>query len=251
MARILVADDEADLRELLRTVLAFDDHDITVADDGVEALEQLAAGSFDLLLLDVMMPRRDGWWVLDQVKGSDEWSEMPVVMLTARAADLDRIEGAIGGAVRYVTKPFSVADLRATIVDVLAGPPEPEQRKQSQRQGLIDLAKLDPGRPREVSGVSPARPRLTRLDGPERIERPKRPDRRVRSLPRHALSDRQRALLEAVVRAPTIMAAAESLNVSRSYLYASLGRIAGKAGMASGPEMVRRLRSGELTVGGG
>ena len=246
MARILIADDETDLRELLRTVLTFDDHDITLAADGEAAVEQLAAGPVDLMLLDVMMPRRDGWWVLEQVKSSEAWSEIPIVMLTARADDLDRIQGAIGGAIRYVTKPFSVSELRRTIIEVLAGPPEHEQRRLAQRQALVDLVRLENSLP--PPKVAPARPRLTRLDGPGHATMPPRPDKRVRVLPSYSLSNRQRTLVAAAVVAPSIRDAADSLAVSRSYMYASLGRIAEKVGLANGPELIRRVRSGELTL---
>jgi CheY-like chemotaxis protein len=253
MARILVADDEADLRELLRTVLSFDEHEVAVAEDGEAVLGQLAAAPVDLLLLDVMMPRRDGWWVLEQVKTSLVWCDIPVVMLTARAADLDRLQGAIGGAVRYVTKPFSVAELRRIITDVLEGPPEPEQRQRSQRQALVELARLETGGAGGEAGASAptvaARPRLTRLDGPGRGEVAPRAKPRSRVVDGGALSDRQREVLAAVVAAHSISVAASALEVSRSYLYASLGRIAEKCGATSGPELVRKLRAGELTIG--
>lgn len=276
MARILVVDDESDLRELLRTVLAFDGHDTVEAADGEGALERLAANEVDLVLLDVMMPRRDGWWVLEQIKAAEAWADLPVVMLTARAADLDRIQGGIGGAVRYVTKPFSVAELRRTVVDVLGGPPEPEQRIRTQRQALVELARLEAGSGRasstggsrgsEAAGAAvgsgvgggsvageggapgaPARPRLTRLDGQGRPLVTKR-EQRVATLSRQSLSRRQMDLLEAVLAARTIGEAAAAVAVSRSYLYASLGRIAEKAGASSGPDLLRKLRSGELVL---
>jgi DNA-binding response OmpR family regulator len=248
MARILIADDEADLRGLVRTVLALDDHEVVMADDGQAALEQLAAGPIDLLLLDVMMPCRDGWWVLEQVKSSEEYQEIPIIMLTARAADLDRIQGKVGGAVRYVTKPYSVTELRRTVTAVLQGPPESEQRLRAQREALVELARLEMGVTVDGPAVTLARPRLTRLDGPGRTEFRQSERGMLRSVPRRTLSVRQQALLDATLLAPSIRAAAGSLNVSRSYLYAALGRIADKTGETSGPELIRKLRSGELIV---
>jgi len=247
LARILIVDDEADLRGLLSAALSLDDHEIVTAHDGEQALAAVRAHAVDLLLLDVMMPGRDGWWVLDQLKGSPDWQQIPIIMVTARAADLDRIQGKIAGAVRYLTKPFSVAELRATVTSVLEGPPEAEQRLHTQRQALVELARWEKGSPLAGPAMTPARPRLTRLDGAGH------PGGRTTlkaapTISRHTLSHRQYALLDAVLRAPSIRAAAGTMAISRSYLYEALGQMAEKFGVSSGPELIRKLRSGELTV---
>src|SRR3984893_1823981 len=131
MAIVLVVDDESDLRELVRINLSLDGHRVLVAADGDEALQLVRDDSPDLILLDVMMPRRDGWEVLGEIKAEEPTlAEIPVLMLTARSDELDQVRGGIEGAIRYITKPFSVSELRETVTQVLQGDPEPVKRRQ-------------------------------------------------------------------------------------------------------------------------
>jgi DNA-binding response OmpR family regulator len=114
-SRILVVDDDDDIRGLLRTLLERAGHQVTEAPDGRAGLRELYAGSPDLVILDVAMPRLDGWATLERIR---EVSDVPVLMLTARDAEVERVRGLMGGADDYVVKPFGRQELVAR-VDVL------------------------------------------------------------------------------------------------------------------------------------
>src|SRR5881628_3254987 len=134
MGRVLVVDDEPDIRELVRLNLELEGHEVLLAPDGPAGLDILRREVPDLIILDVMMPAMDGWDVLRQIKGDADArvSEVPVIMLTAKTDDLDRVRGGIEGAIRYITKPFELADLRAAVKEGLEGDPEPVQRRHAQ-----------------------------------------------------------------------------------------------------------------------
>ena len=114
-SRILVVDDEADIRGLLRALLERAGHEVTDAPDGRAGLRELFAASPDLVILDVAMPGLDGWETLERIR---EVSDVPILMLTARDAELERVRGLKGGADDYVVKPFGRQELVAR-VDVL------------------------------------------------------------------------------------------------------------------------------------
>ena len=121
MARILVADDDADIRELVQLKLESAGHEVVVAVDGEAALASLRAARPDLALLDVMMPGRSGLEVLDAVRADPALADLPVVLLTARAHAAD-VEAAIrSGVDDYVVKPFSPRDLAVRVQAMLAG----------------------------------------------------------------------------------------------------------------------------------
>jgi CheY-like chemotaxis protein len=111
--------------------LALAGYDVLEAVDGVEALERGRRGAPDLILLDVMMPRMDGWQVLSELKSDEELSDIPVVMLTAKVQDQDQIRGWSAGAAEYITKPFSPLSLSQVLDDVLADGPDDEERRRS------------------------------------------------------------------------------------------------------------------------
>jgi CheY-like chemotaxis protein len=239
MATVLVVDDERDICELIRVNLGIDGHQILVAHDGEAALAAVEYSRPDLVILDVMMPGLDGFTVLERIKRADAGvAGTPVIMLTARTDALDRVRGGIEGAVRYVTKPFSVVALRATVEEILGGEPEPVARRRAQTDALGELARIEAGRP--GTALRGPRPRLTRYEIP-RAEPPPPPTRPLDRY-RDRLSARQVELLEAVVATPDLRTAAEVLGVSRTYLYASLRRMARRVGLPSGPELVRVLR---------
>src|SRR4051812_25653381 len=105
---ILIVDDDEHTRNLLRDLCEASGFRVNLAEDGVEALEKLSADKADLLLLDLMMPRKDGFAVLKQVRETDGWTELPVIVLTAMG-DMDgKIRGMELGADDYVTKPFKL-----------------------------------------------------------------------------------------------------------------------------------------------
>src|SRR3954468_3386334 len=127
MATVLIVDDEADILELIKVNLELDGHRVLTALGGGEALVRVKEEVPDLILLDVMMPGVDGWHVLGQIKAETyiDVASVPVLMVTARAAQEDRIRGGIEGAIRYITKPFSPSELRDEVRDALDGDPQP------------------------------------------------------------------------------------------------------------------------------
>jgi CheY-like chemotaxis protein len=127
--RVLVVDDEPDVLLLCRVNLEFEGYEVVEASDGEEAMERLREQSFDVLLLDVMMPRMHGWQVLEAVKADDALKDIPVVMLTAKVQDQDQIRGWSHGAADYITKPFSPLALSQVLQDVLATDPDEEERR--------------------------------------------------------------------------------------------------------------------------
>jgi DNA-binding response OmpR family regulator len=246
MASVLVVDDEGDIRELVRINLELDGHQVITASSGAEALASLKGHTPDVVVLDVMMPGMDGWEVLATIKAdaSPALASVPVLMLTARTDDLDRIRGGIEGAIRYITKPFSLTDLRQEVKHAIEGEPEPVKRRKVQHSALEDLARLEKG---DNAGASVApRPRLTKLEGAPEAKPPSPRPPRLQSAQLQTLSDKQYELLSAVANTPTVRAAAEQLQVSRSNVYASLRRIARKLSVKTVPELVTIARQGGL-----
>ena len=109
---ILIADDEANIRRILETRLSMAGHAVTAAADGEEALERFRGLEPDLVVLDVMMPKLDGFAVLERIRAQ---SEVPVILLTALGDVADRITGLQLGADDYMVKPFSPKELEARI----------------------------------------------------------------------------------------------------------------------------------------
>jgi DNA-binding response OmpR family regulator len=121
MAKILVADDEQFLREMVAFKLGNAGHEVVVAVDGAEALRLASTRSPDLILLDVMMPGLDGFEVLRRIKGDAALSRIPVIMLTAKGQERDVVAGLGTGAADYVVKPFSLKELTMRIDKALSG----------------------------------------------------------------------------------------------------------------------------------
>lgn len=113
MTRILVVDDEPHIVSLVTRALQADGYDSVVADDGQAALDRALEGDIDLIILDVGLPTMDGFDVLRALRAEGE--KMPVIMLTARSASRDAVNGLDAGASDYVPKPFSVAELMARV----------------------------------------------------------------------------------------------------------------------------------------
>jgi DNA-binding response OmpR family regulator len=114
--RILVADDDPQLLRLMTRNLEFEDYEVIGVSDGHQALSQAEAQLPDVLLLDVMMPRMDGFTVTSRVR---EFSAVPIIIVTARGQDQDKVRGLDLGADDYLTKPFSVEELLARVRAVL------------------------------------------------------------------------------------------------------------------------------------
>ena len=119
---ILVVEDDAAIRRGIVDALRFSKYSVTECGDGDAALELALGGGFDLCLLDVMLPGKDGFEILDALR--KERSPMPVILITARGAEDDRVRGLRGGADDYVVKPFSARELLARVEAVLRRAPE-------------------------------------------------------------------------------------------------------------------------------
>ena len=111
-ATVLVVDDDHDIRELVRMLLERAGYNVIDAGDGREGLRALHARRPDLVVLDVMMPGLDGWATLERIR---ELTDVPVLMLSARGQELDKVRGLKGGADDYVTKPFGRQELLARV----------------------------------------------------------------------------------------------------------------------------------------
>ena len=127
MAKVLVVDDEKMIVKGLRFSLLQDGHEVECAYDGEEAVNMIRDGQFDIVLLDVMLPKLSGFEVLQQVR---EFSDVPIIMLTARGDDMDKILGLDYGADDYVTKPFNPLEVKGRIKAIIrrtsrARKPEP------------------------------------------------------------------------------------------------------------------------------
>lgn len=109
--RVLLADDDPSLLRLISTTLGTDDFDLLQASDGQEALEVARRERPDLILLDINMPRLDGFQVCQALKRDAETASIKVVMLSARGSDADRVRGRESGADDYFVKPFSPIQL--------------------------------------------------------------------------------------------------------------------------------------------
>ena len=126
---VLVVDDEPDVLLLCRVNLEFEGYEVIEAADGEQAMQQARTHRPDVVLLDVMMPKMDGWQVLAAIKDDRDLAEIPVVMLTAKVQDQDQIRGWSQGAADYITKPFSPLALSQVLQDVLETAPEEEDRR--------------------------------------------------------------------------------------------------------------------------
>lgn len=247
MASVLVVDDEPDIRYLTQLQLELDGHRVMTAADGAEALAAVQVDVPDVVILDVMMPGVDGWSVLEQLKAhlDEHISSVKVLMMTALGADDDRLRGGIEGAVRYLVKPVTAEQLRGAVDEVLAGGPERDQRRKAQTGALSELARIQRGG--DAPGASAvAGPRLSRLEHARPRDEVHPPDGSTHV--GDGLTPKQRSLLRSLAHAPSVSAAAGDLGVSRSNVYASLRRIIRKTGHESVPELLRRLRAGQVVV---
>lgn len=117
--KILIVDDELDMLLPLKRALELEDFNVIEAQDGIEALEKVEAEIPDLVLLDLMLPRLNGFEVCQQLKQVEATSSIPIIMLTAKSESSDKVEGIEIGADDYVTKPFDIEELKARIKAVL------------------------------------------------------------------------------------------------------------------------------------
>lgn len=116
MYRILVVDDEARIRELIRKYAEFEGHSVSEASDGLSAVHMCRQNSYDIVIMDVMMPELDGFSACREIRKT---SDVPILMLSARGEEYDRINGFQLGIDDYVTKPFSPKELMLRIEAIL------------------------------------------------------------------------------------------------------------------------------------
>jgi DNA-binding response OmpR family regulator len=135
---VLVVEDDAKLAGLVAEYLGRHDFDVTVVGDGERGLAALRRGSFDLVLLDVMLPGADGFEVCRRIRATPDLAALPIIMLTARGEDVDRIVGLELGADDYLAKPFNPRELLARIRAVLRrGAGAPGARAKLRTGGLV------------------------------------------------------------------------------------------------------------------
>src|ERR1035437_8797883 len=113
--RILVADDEAKNRKLFRDILETQGHQVTLAEDGQQALEKALANPPDVILLDVMMPKLNGYEVCAQLRKDSRTAQLPILMITALKDRNDRLKGIHAGANDFLTKPVDAAEIRLRV----------------------------------------------------------------------------------------------------------------------------------------
>jgi CheY-like chemotaxis protein len=109
--KILIVDDEEVIRKFLKIHLTKLGYEVMEAMDGEQAIERLGKDDFDLLICDILMPKKDGWEVIKEVKSSPKTKDIPVIVLTAKNEDSDMFKGYDLGANYFMTKPFSKAQL--------------------------------------------------------------------------------------------------------------------------------------------
>ncbi|WP_323065941.1 response regulator [Aeromonas jandaei] len=143
MNRILLVDDDLELTQLLTEILTLEGFQVTVAEDGEEGLQRLAEQSFNLVLLDVMMPKLNGFAMLAKLRKTHE---TPVLMLTARGDSQDRVNGLEAGADDYLAKPFDDRELLARVRAILrrTQSPPPQRGNSSDEVSFMDIV-LQPG----------------------------------------------------------------------------------------------------------
>jgi DNA-binding response OmpR family regulator len=119
--KILIVDDEPNIVISLEFLMQQAGFDVAIAPDGEQALTQMAAVKPDLVLLDVMLPLRDGFEVCQKIRENSAWNRVKIVMLSAKGRDAEVSKGLALGADAYVTKPFSTRELIALVQRLLAG----------------------------------------------------------------------------------------------------------------------------------
>ena len=141
MAKILVVDDEAVLVKGIRFNLQQEGYQVETGSDGEQAVELAREGSFDLIILDLMMPKIDG---LQACMRNREFSDVPIIMLTAKGEDSDKLMGFACGADDYVTKPFNILELKARVRALLRRTAAAAVKQQETGELTVGHIHLDP-----------------------------------------------------------------------------------------------------------
>ena len=141
MAKILVVDDEAVLVKGIRFNLQQEGYQVETGSDGEQAVELAREGSFDLIILDLMMPKIDGLQACMRIR---EFSDVPIIMLTAKGEDSDKLMGFACGADDYVTKPFNILELKARVRALLRRTAAAAVKQQETGDLTVGHIHLDP-----------------------------------------------------------------------------------------------------------
>ena len=118
---ILVVDDEPNIVLSLEFLMKQSGFEVRTASDGEQALAAVAESPPDLILLDVNMPRRNGYEVCEEIRSRDEWNNVRIIMLTAKGRDIEREKGLALGADDYITKPFATQEVVKKVKEFLGG----------------------------------------------------------------------------------------------------------------------------------
>ena len=118
-AKVLAVDDDPTIQRLLQVNLEMEGYDVRLASDGEEAVQAAQEFEPDIILLDIMMPKLDGWQVCEKLKADPTFAKTPIVFLSARAQDADVDKGLELGAEAYITKPFDPIDLIDLVEELL------------------------------------------------------------------------------------------------------------------------------------
>lgn len=116
---VLVVDDEPNIVLSIKFLINQQGYAVRTASNGEEALQELSRQIPDLILLDIMMPKPDGYEVCQKIRATPEWKDIPVIMLTAKGRDVEKQKGLAMGADDYITKPFATHELVAKVRAVL------------------------------------------------------------------------------------------------------------------------------------
>ena len=138
--KVLVVDDEKLIVKGIRFSLEQDGMEVDCAYDGEEALKMATENQYDMILLDVMLPKMDGFEVCQQIR---EFSDMPIVMLTAKGDDMDKILGLEYGADDYITKPFNILEVKARIKAIMRRTAAREPKKENSKEIEAGDLRLD------------------------------------------------------------------------------------------------------------
>ncbi len=138
--KVLVVDDEKSIVKGITFSLRQDDMDVDIAYDGQEAVDKAREGDYDIILLDVMLPKLSGF---DACQAIREFSDVPIIMLTAKGDDMDKILGLEYGADDYITKPFNILEVKARIKAIVRRAEKSGDRNSKQKVLVIGALKLD------------------------------------------------------------------------------------------------------------
>ena len=137
--KILVVEDEKDIQELLQLYLKREGYDVQIAKDGETGLRKACKERYDLVLLDLLLPQMDGLEICRNLRSRPETSHLPIIMITAKAEESDRIVGLEMGADDYITKPFSPREVLARVKAIFRRLEKPKAKEIRQEYGGIAL----------------------------------------------------------------------------------------------------------------